>query len=213
MQSDIAITSLQESQIEAAGELMARAFFDDPVVVYMYPDENERKRLTPWHFTAFIRYTYFFGEVYTTSGTPLGTAVWFPPPLNTGEVEMTPERLEQAGLDKASEVLGAEPFQRFNRVCDYIEQFHPKEVPGPHWFLPLLGVNPPNQGQGVGRALLRPVLERADRDALPAYLWTAKARNVPFYQQQGFEVVTESVEPTSGIRFWTCRRMPPPLTT
>jgi hypothetical protein len=55
---------------------------------------------------------------------------------------------------------------------------------------------------------LRPTLERADRENLPVYLWTAKARNVPFYQRHGFEVVTEGVEPTSGIRFWTCRRMP-----
>jgi GNAT superfamily N-acetyltransferase len=202
------IVSLLESQIDAAGELMARAFSDDPITVYMYPDEEERKHLTPWHFSAFIRYAFLFGEVHTTSGSPAGVAVWFPPPLNSGEVEMTPARLEQAGLDRAEDVLGAKPWERFNRVCEYVEAFHPKEVPGPHWFLPLLGVDTENQGQGVGSALLRPTLERADRENLPVYLWTAKARNVPFYQRHGFEVVTEAVEPTSGIRFWTCRRMP-----
>ncbi|MGH9971659.1 MAG: GNAT family N-acetyltransferase [Pyrinomonadaceae bacterium] len=196
------IVPLEESQVEAAGAAMARAFFDDHIMAYMFPDEDERRRLAPWHFSAFIRYGHLFGEVYTTSGNPDGTAVWFRP----GESELTTERLKQAGLDKAPDVLGAAAWSRFNTVCDYVERLHPKEAPEPHWYLPLLGVDPRRQGQGAGSALLKVILDRADKDRLPAYLWTAKARNVPFYQQHGFQVLTEGVEPTSLIRFWTCRR-------
>ena len=119
---------------------------------------------------------------------------------------MTDARLAQAGLDRAPDVLGAAAWDRFISVCDFVEELHPKEVPEPHWYLPLLGVDPVLQGQGVGSALLKVILDRADRDGLPAYLWTAKARNVPFYQHHGFRVLTEGVEPTSSIRFWTCRR-------
>jgi GNAT superfamily N-acetyltransferase len=79
-------------------------------------------------------------------------------------------------------------------------------MPEPHWYLPLLGVDPALQGRGAGSALLKVVLDRADSARLPAYLWTAKARNVSFYQRRGFEVLTEGVEPDSGIRFWTMRR-------
>lgn len=206
MQRQTEIVPLQESQIEAAGASMARAFFDDPIVAYMYPDETERGRLTPWHFRTFIRYGYLFGRVYTTSGQPDGTAVWFPP----GETEMRGDRIEEVGLDKAADVLGAAAWERFSRVCDHVEQLHPLEVAGPHWYLPLLGVDTPRQRQGVGSALLRTVLERADDDKLPAYLWTAKERNVPFYQRHGFEVVTAGMEPTSGLKFWTCKRTPRP---
>ncbi len=196
------IVPLEESQIETAGASMARAFFDDHVMAYTFPDEDERRRLAPWHFSAFIRYGYLFGEVYTTSVSPDETAVWFTP----GEAELTDERLKHAGLDRAHDVLGAEAWKRFNTVCDYVERLHPTEVPEPHWYLPLLGIDPVLQGQGVGSALLKMILDRADRDGLRAYLWTAKSRNVPFYQKHSFEVVTEGVEPTSGIRFWTCRR-------
>jgi len=185
---------------------MARAFFIDPIMEYMFPDEDERRRLAPWHFSAHIRYGHLFGVVYTTSGSPdvtaAGTAVWFRP----GESELMAERIEQSGLDLAPAVLGAAPWARFSSVCDYVERLHPKEVPEPHWYLPLLGVDTPLQGQGVGSALLRIILDRADKEGLPAYLWTAKARNVPFYQQHGFEVLTEGVEPESGIQFWTMRR-------
>jgi GNAT superfamily N-acetyltransferase len=196
------IVPLEESQIEAAGAAMARAFFVDNVMEYMYPDEDERRRLGPWHFGAFIRYGYLFGEVYTTSGNPDGTAVWFRP----GEADLTDERVQLSGLDRAADVLGADAWARFSTVCEYVESLHPKEVPEPHWYLPLLGVDPALQGKGAGSALLRVILDRADRDGLPAYLWTAKARNVAFYQKHGFEVLTEGVEPTSGIRFWTMRR-------
>ncbi|MCM3903036.1 MAG: GNAT family N-acetyltransferase [Pyrinomonadaceae bacterium] len=202
MREEIEIVPLEESQIEAAGAAMARAFFIDHIMEYMFPDDDERRRLAPWHFSAFIRYGYLFGEVYTTSGSPDGTAVWFRP----GGSELTAERIELAGLDQAPNVLGAASWARFSSVCDYVERLHPKEVPEPHWYLPLLGVDPALQGQGVGSALLKVILDRADRDGLPAYLWTAKARNVPFYQKRGFDVVTEGVEPTSGIRFWTMKR-------
>jgi GNAT superfamily N-acetyltransferase len=198
------IVRLPESQIDLAGAAMARAFFDDPVSVYTYPDEAERRRLAPWHFSTFIRYAHSFGEVYTTNGTPLGSAVWLPP----GQAEIDPEFAHQAGLDRAAEVLGEVAWRRFGTICDYVDALQPLEVPGPHWSLPLLGVDPTRQGQGVGSALLRPILERADADGLPAYLWTAKSRNVPFYRRHGFEVVTEGVEPTSSVRFWTMRRLP-----
>jgi GNAT superfamily N-acetyltransferase len=202
LREEINIVPLEEPQIEAAGAAMARAFFVDPITEYMFPNEDERRRLAAWHFSAFIRYGYLFGEVYTTSPNANGTAVWFRP----GESELTAERIKQAGLDRAPDVLGAASWARFNSVCDYVERLHPQEVPQPHWYLPLLGVDPELQGKGAGTALLRPILDRADKDALPAYLWTAKARNVPFYQRLGFEVLTHGVEPASQIPFWTMRR-------
>lgn len=202
MREGTKIVPLEESQIDAAGAAMARAFFIDPIMAYMFPDEYERRRLAPWHFSAFIRYGYLFGEVFTTSGSPDGTAVWFRP----GESELTDERVEQAGLNRAPDVLGADAWARFNSVCDYVERLHPKEVPEPHWYLPLLGVDPRLQGQGAGGALLKVILDRADKDGLAAYLWTAKARNVPFYQRYGFAVLTQGVEPQSSIPFWTMRR-------
>jgi ribosomal protein S18 acetylase RimI-like enzyme len=177
---------------------MKREFYADSIANFRTTSPAE----ILGHFSAFIRYGYLFGGVYTTSGNPDGTAVWFRP----GETELTSDRIEQAGLDRAPDVLGAAAWARFNSVCDYVERLHPKEVPEPHWYLPLLGVDPRLQGQGAGSALLRLILDRADKDGLSAYLWTAKARNVPFYQRHGFEVLTEGVEPTSGIRFWTMRR-------
>ncbi|MDX2005933.1 MAG: GNAT family N-acetyltransferase [Meiothermus sp.] len=198
------IIRLPESEIPRAGEVLAGSFFHDPICVYMFPDEGERARLLPWHFTAFVRYGHLFGEVYSTAGRTDGVAVWLPP----GEVEMSPDRVAQAGLDRAPEVLGTEPWERFNGVMGYLEQYHLQDVSPWHWYLPLIGVDASQQGRGLGAALLEPILKRAEAEGLPCYLETVEPGNLPFYTRRGFKVITQGLEPRSGIRFWTFRRDP-----
>ena len=48
-----------------------------------------------------------------------------------------------------------------------IERVHPRQ---PHWYLAVLGIEPPRTGRGVGSALLAPVLQRCVRDAMAASL-------------------------------------------
>ena len=65
-------------------------------------------------------------------------------------------------------------------------RYHPKE---PHWYLPLLGVDPARQGQGLGSALLKHALAHCDAEGLPAYLESSNIKNVPLYERHGFEVL------------------------
>jgi ribosomal protein S18 acetylase RimI-like enzyme len=60
---------------------------------------------------------------------------------------------------------------------------HPKE---PHWYLPMIGVDPIQQGQGLGSALMEHALIRCDRENKLAHLETANPRNVPLYERHGF---------------------------
>jgi ribosomal protein S18 acetylase RimI-like enzyme len=201
---NIEVVPLAEAQIEDAGRALALAFQDDPLQSYVLPDPEERALRSPAHFSALIRFGHLFGEVYTTQGTPEGAAVWQPP-----GAEMTPERAVSAGLNRLPTLIGADAVERLGRVLDYLEAVHRRDVPPEHWYLMVVGVVPARQGQGVGRALLQPILNRADSAGLPCYLDTAQPQNVPFYQKLGFRVVAETVEPESGLRLWTFRRDPP----
>jgi GNAT superfamily N-acetyltransferase len=174
------VTKLRESQIEAAGEALARGFIADPLAVYMLPERSQRAQLLPWHFSAFVRYGHLFGEVFTTDQAE-GAAVWLPP----GDAQMTPDRIEQAGLHEAPLKLGA-AWARFMSILEYLEPFHARDMPTAHWYLAVLGVDKPLQGQGLGSALLAPMLARADGEGLPCYLETVESTNVPFYQRHGF---------------------------
>jgi ribosomal protein S18 acetylase RimI-like enzyme len=199
------IVSLTEENLEAAADSLARAFHNDPLQTYVFPDENERRMRSPAHFAPLLRYGMLFGEVLTTEGKPLGAAVWLPP--ETWEV--TPERAAAAGLDALPDVLGEEAANRFFSVLGSIEPYHHRDVPRAHWYLMVVGVSPEACGQGLGRALIEPIMNRADASRLPCYLETAQPDNVAFYEYLGFKKIVEEVESQSGLRMWTFRRDPP----
>jgi RimJ/RimL family protein N-acetyltransferase len=49
-----------------------------------------------------------------------------------------------------------------------------------------VGVATRFQGQGLGAALLRPTLDRCDREGLPAYLEASSERSAALYERLGF---------------------------
>lgn len=199
------VVPLREEHLDGAAEALARAFFDDPLQRHVFPDPAERAARSPGHFAPLLRYGLMFGEVLTTEGEPSGAAVWLPP----GGWEVTPERAASAGLDRLPEVLGEEAAGRFFSALEAVDPYHHSDVPAEHWYLMVVGVAPEARGLGLGRALLQPVIDRADSAGLPCYLETAQPDNVAFYEHLGFTRLVEAVEPRSGLRMWTFRRDPP----
>ena len=198
------VIQLREEQIPAAAAAMAQAFHADPLQTYVFPDPDERTRLSPAHFASFLRYGMIFGEVLTNAGTPKGASIW----LGPEDWEVTPDRAAAAGLDALPHTIGHDAAARFFSTLGAVEPFHKRDMPTPHFYLMILGVAPEAQGTGLGRALVQPVLERADALRLPCYLETAQPSNVSFYQHLGFTPLVETVDAHSGLRLWTFRREP-----
>ena len=71
---------------------------------------------------------------------------------------------------------------------DEMDSYHPEE---PHWYLPLIGVEPNARGRGLGEALMRHALSRCDREKKVAYLESSNPRNISLYERHGFEVMGE----------------------
>ena len=71
-------------------------------------------------------------------------------------------------------------------VIEQMANYHPGE---PHWYLPLIGVDPIHQGKGLGSALMRHALIRCDREKKLAYLESTNEKNVPLYERAGFELM------------------------
>jgi GNAT superfamily N-acetyltransferase len=179
---------------------LARAFEDDPVMEWFFPNvERRRKRLPPF-MTALLRLSALpHDHVYTTDGWQ-GAALWNPPgtwQANVrGQLRLIPSMVRLIGTRLAT----------VGRALPLIEKHHPRE---PHWYLLMLGTEPQWQGKGIGSALVEPVLARCDEEGMPAYLESSKERNIPFYSRHGFEVTGELRLP-GGPPMWPMWRNPRP---
>jgi ribosomal protein S18 acetylase RimI-like enzyme len=71
-------------------------------------------------------------------------------------------------------------------VIEQMGSYHPAQ---PHWYLPLIGVDPTLQRKGYGSILLEHVLRDCDRDGRPAYLESSNPENISLYQRHGFEIL------------------------
>ena len=85
-----------------------------------------------------------------------------------------------------------------------IDDHHP---PGSYWYLLFMGVVPARQGQGLGSALMAPVLERCDHENVRAYLDATSERGKRLYERHGFEA-EEAFRPLGGPPVWPMWRQP-----
>ena len=202
--AEIRALSLAQAQTEVASEVLGRAFWDDPMSMYLLPDEGHRTKALPAMLGTGVRLGFGNGEVWTTPGSVEGAAVWIAP----GRQEFSDEQVAAAGGEQMAEALGPDAMERFGKLMAAMGEQHAANMGDtPHWYLLILGVDPPRQGQGVGGDLLRPMLERLDELGLPAYLETMKTRNLPFYERHGFKVVSEA-DVDGTLHFWCMRRDP-----
>ncbi len=180
------------ADIRAVSHTLAAAFFDDPVFSYCYADVALRLEILPRWFEIVTEATLPHGEIYTTDDVVAG-AVWVPPGVEDDEHM-------GAALGEISGRYAHTLFEIFERM----EEKHPRQ---PHYYLFLLGTRPDWQSRGIGSALMRPVLELCDRDAMPAYLEATSEGNKSLYLRHGFEVAGEIKIP-GGPSMWPMWRTP-----
>ncbi|MFI0408649.1 GNAT family N-acetyltransferase [Actinomadura sp. 3N508] len=183
--------------------LLGRAFDDDPLWSWLVPDEASRVRRLAGVFEIMLRRVHLPHGGTELAGRDARTeaaALWNPP----GHWHV-PFRVQAAQTLPLLRVLGARTPVSL-RTLGAIEKHHPRE---PHWYLAVLGTDPPAQGNGLGSALLRSRLDRCDAEGMPAYLESSKERNLPYYERFGFKVTRELALPGKGApSIWLMWRAP-----
>ncbi len=196
---DLTVRKATRADVPALAGVLARAFDDDPMANwFVAADERRAERIRHMQHVQLGRISLPLGEVYTTDGLH-GASLWAPP----GKWKMG--LLSQLRLVPA--MAGAVTWRRALHVLGGVNAIEKKHPAAPHWYLFVLGTEPDQQGRGVGTALMRPVLERCDREGIPAYLESSKERNLPLYERNGFRVTEEFVVP-GGPRLWLMWREP-----
>jgi ribosomal protein S18 acetylase RimI-like enzyme len=170
------------------------AFGNDPVARWFLPDAGSY--LTYW--PQILR---TLGGAALDMGTAdsiddhSGVALWLPPGVVADDEALGPI------LDRGV------PAGRRQEAQDFMAQmgkFHP---PGPHWYLPYLGVDATRQGRGYGSALLRHALRRCDASAVPANLDASNQGNKRLYERHGFRELGV-IQVGSSPPMWPMQRDP-----
>lgn len=193
------VREARRADLTALADALARAFLDDPVMTWLLGDDEAARlrRLRRFMRSEARRHARHGGPVLTNDGRH-GGALWDAP----GAWRMTwPDMVRAAPVM----ITGVGP--RLGRALagfGQMEAHHPRE---PHWYLAILGTDPPHRGTGVGSALVAPVLARCDDEGQGAYLESSKPENIPYYERFGFRVTGELTMP-KGPRVWPMWRDP-----
>lgn len=182
------IIRLTKKQVKLAGEVLGRALCDDPILIYLIPDEERRQRLVKHIYQMTTCLGVRYGEVYANSPNLEGVATWHY--FNKLHGEPFWGKLLCSIKGKIYKV-GLDVGKKFKPIEEYMHKVHKEIVPGEHWYLNVLGVEPSLQGKGHGSALVGHKLEDIDQQGIPAYLETSLAKNVKFYEKLGFQVIKE----------------------
>jgi ribosomal protein S18 acetylase RimI-like enzyme len=183
----------------AIAGVLARAFHDDPAFRWVLRGDPDRMRVLERGFELFLSRIWLEQEETYTTADVVAVAVWeLPEHWKLGV-------LEQLRLLPAMIAVFGRHLPRLLRSLIALEAKHPRER---HYYLPFIGVEPEWQGRGLGSSVLAPVLERCDREGMPAFLEASTERNRALYERHGFVVTEEFTLGRGAPPQWRMWRAP-----
>jgi len=195
---------LTRNERDAGVAVLGRAFAEYELLRYYFPDEAQRHAAAESFGSIAVCVCLKYGEVYATSEKLEGVAAWLPPAERSLGGWQIIRSVPLPVLIRFGR-QGARRMLPFGRLVDSI---HRRLVPYPHWYLQMIGVDPPYQGQGFSSRLLRPMLGRIDREHKPCFLETNTVKNVAIYRRFGFEVISEDRLPGAEVTSFAMLRKP-----
>jgi ribosomal protein S18 acetylase RimI-like enzyme len=189
---------------DALAAMLSRAFYDDPLFVYFFPDDTKREKLNHFTFRYMLNHAANKGQIVVTDDGLSGAAIWSP----SGALHYSLLDLLRYGAVRGSLHQGPAAVLRQLKALDIMQAMHKSIITDPHYYLATIGVEPDKHGKGLGSALLRPTLAELDEQQLPVYLDTHNEDNVSLYRRFGFEIVHHGFLPGGSVMHWAMLRLP-----
>jgi len=152
------------------------AFITDPVARFAWPSARDHLHAMPLATHEFAGGSFERDAAYVSLDF-CGVALWLPPGVHPNSEALEGVFRETARPEHLDDLLA---------TFEKMDEWHPEEH---HWYLPMVGVEPNAQGKGLGGALMRHAVARADKDGVLAYLESSNPKNISLYERHGFEVM------------------------
>lgn len=193
------IRKLTQADIPRSVEVMSRSFFNDPLWLYIEPDDAKRAKLLPKVFGFFVSLGIQNGQAWGVGDPLLGFSVW-----------SAPGEKEAFGVNGAFLRLVFSPvifsFFKTAPVFSQFQRMQKQYAPDPHFYLNTIGVHPDGQGKGLASKLIRPFLAQADAQGVNTYTETMTPSNVPLYEHYGFQVMEQYRVLKTDLCIWSLFR-------
>ena len=185
---------IQEYDLKRVGEMVGGTFADDTAVKYLLGDVSEKTRSRYCQTT----YRSMFGDaIMISTDAAIDNLIVLCPPGYRGIPTM--RFLRSGGLATVFG-LGLGAMKRsiaFEKNAVAVRNRYSDDKT---WYLMTFAVRAGKTHQGLGSAILRPILEWMDKNHYSVYLETHKAVNVEMYEHFGFQVVDTCMVPGSQIK-------------
>lgn len=163
-------------------EILTASFDANQSVNYIIRQDNKRNKriraLMDYSFETCRR----FGDVFISSDKNACALIVYPDKRKTTFQSISLD------LKLIFQCVGFKNIKKTIRRESLIKKVQPKEAMAYLWFI---GVNPTEQGKGVGSSLLAEILENSRIKNMPVYLETSTLSNLPWYKKFGFVVYHE----------------------
>ena len=167
------------NQKSLVADILSKAFDDNKSVNYVVKQDGYRQK----RIRGLMEYSFdvcdAFGHVWISDDSEACALVLHPDKKrSTLNLVLWDAKLALSviGLSRVTQVLSRE---------SKIKSFHPNEPFSYLWFI---GVRSEFQGTGKGSQLLHEIIVWSRQNNRPIYLETSVERNLPWYQNHGFEI-------------------------
>ena len=179
--------------LQSAAGVAARAFYDDPLFSWLFPNASSRLAMLTRTMTAIVGMRVPLGSVVLDdSATPRVVLAYETPERGVSFWTELRHLLWAFLLSLGILVRHGHVPQQFFRVFAGFRALGAttgRRPRVPHIYVSVLTVDPPHQRTGLGGRALRDLLQKSDSAKLPTHLETARPENVPYYEGFGFRVV------------------------
>ena len=171
-------------QYPDAAASLTEAFLEDPVLSYLFEDEEHRPLLLSAFFANRLASRAETDLLLLPSGYEKSAAALWEKPGKDSQNDSS----FSGAIAAAVTVLGEQWIS--DRLLNLGPLFEAKPETK-HWYLAFVGTRPEVRGKGLASALIAEITETCDRGEMPAYLESSNLENVALYEKHGFRVTGE----------------------